>query len=308
MIHDLRAAARALSGEVTGGEIICPGPGHGPRDRSLSVRLSASSPERFLVHSFAGDPWQDCRDHVARLLGIERERGPPTRSPQADRKRPAPREDEGDRHALRIAASIATGIAPLRGTPGETYLRDARKIDANGIADVLEGTDAIGWNPSVLFREPGSALDGKWLGAIIGIMTDPISAEPTGGVSRTYLHEGCKVGKAKNLGPAGIVRVTPDEDVTRGLFLVEGLETALAAISKGLRPAWSTGSTSIMAKMPVLSGIESITILADNDENGAGERAANEAERRWKEAGREARIWVPPTRGDFNDLLVRGAL
>jgi hypothetical protein len=230
-----------------------------------------------------------------------------SRRPQEDRKRPTPRHDEGDRRALRIAASIASGIAPLRGTPGETYLRDVRKIDANEIADVLESTDAIGWNPSVLFRETGHALDGVWLGAIIGIMTDPISAEPTGGISRTYLHEGYKVGKAKNLGPAGFVRLTPDEDVTLGLFVVEGLETALAAMSKGLRPAWSTGSTSIMAKMPVLGGIESITILADNDENGAGEKAARELERRWLAAGREVRVWTPPTRGDVNDILMRGS-
>jgi hypothetical protein len=199
---------------------------------------------------------------VERLTGeqIERERG---RRPQEVPRHPTPREDEDDKHALRIAASIAGGLAPLRGTRGETYLRDVRKIDTEEIGDVLESTDAIGWNPSVLFRESGHALDGKRRGAIIGIMTDPISAEPTGGISRTYLHEGRKVGKAKNLGPAGIVRLTPDEDVTHGLFLAEGLETVLAAMSKGLRPAWSTGSTSIMAKMPVLGGIEGITILAD---------------------------------------------
>ena len=64
---------------------------------------------------------------------------------------------------------------------------------------------------------------------------------------------------------------------------------------------WSTGSTSIMAKMPVLAGIECITIIADHDENGAGERAAYEAGQRWREAGREVRVWMPPTPGDFND-------
>jgi hypothetical protein len=246
------------------------------------------------------------RDAVEHLTGeqIERDRG---LRPQGAPPRPTPRADEGYKHALRIAASIAGGLVPLRRTPGDTYLRDVRKIDTNEIADVLESTDPIGWNPSALFREPGHALDGERIGAIIGIMTDPISAEPTGGISRTYLHERRKVGKAKNLGPAGIVRLTPDEDVTHGLFLAEGLETALAAMSKGLRPAWSTGSTSIMAKMPVLCGIESITILADNDENGAGERAAREAGRRWKEAARVVRVWIPLTRGDFNDSLMRGS-
>jgi putative DNA primase/helicase len=302
---DLRSLAHALGGEVSAGQVIAPGPGHNPNDRSMVVKPSASSPDGFLAHSFAGDSWQDCRDHVRRLLGIERERA--QRRPQEALRRPTPREDEADKRTLRIATSIASGLVPLRETPGETYLRDVRKIDTDEIADVLDSTDAIGWHPSILFREPGHALDRRRLDAIIGIMTDPISAEPTGGISRTYIHEGRKVGKAKGLGPAGIVRLTPNEDVTQGLFLVEGLETALAAISKGLRPAWSTGSTSIMAKMPVLSGIESITILADNDENGAGEKAARELEGRWLSARREVRVWTPPARGDVNDILMRGS-
>ena len=81
---------------------------------------------------------------VERLTG-ERDRG---WRPQEAPRRPTPREDEGDKHALRIAVSITGGLVPLRGTPGETYLRDVRKIDTDEIADVLESTDAIGWNPS----------------------------------------------------------------------------------------------------------------------------------------------------------------
>ena len=37
---DLRALQRALGGEICGGQLLCPGPGHSPRDRSLAVRLS----------------------------------------------------------------------------------------------------------------------------------------------------------------------------------------------------------------------------------------------------------------------------
>jgi hypothetical protein len=50
-------------------------------------------------------------------------------------------------------------------------------------------------------------------------MTDAVTAKPTGGISRTFLREGQKVGKAKGLGPAGIVRLTPDEDVLGGLHI-----------------------------------------------------------------------------------------
>jgi putative DNA primase/helicase len=139
-------------------------------------------------------------------------------------------------------------------------------------------------------------------------MTDAATGEPTGGISRTYIHEGRKVAKAKGLGPAGIVRLTPDEDVLGGLHLAEGLETALDMMARDLRPMWSCGSTSIMAKMPVVGGIECITILADHHENGAGERAALELEQRWRAAGREVLVVVPAAPGDFNDMTMRGAL
>jgi hypothetical protein len=257
-----------------------------------------------LVRHVEGLPFREAVEH---LTGEQPVPSKPRPCPEEAPKRQP--EDDANQHVLRVAAHIVGGRGPVWDSPGKEYLSVARKIDADAIADVLQSTDAIGWNPDVLFREPGHALDGKRLGAIIGIMTDPVTAKPTGGISRTYIGPaGKKVGKAKNLGPAGIVRLTPDEDVTHGLFLAEGLETALAAMSKGLRPAWSTGSTSIMAKIPVFGGVESITILADHDENGAGERAAHEAERRWREAGREVRVWVPATRGDFNDEIMRGPL
>ena len=54
---DLHNIARALGGEVQGHQALVPGPGHGPRDRSLSIRLSHQSPDGFVVFSHAGDYW-----------------------------------------------------------------------------------------------------------------------------------------------------------------------------------------------------------------------------------------------------------
>jgi hypothetical protein len=98
-------------------------------------------------------------------------------------------------------------------------------------------------------------------------------------------------------GPRGAIR----------LNFAEGLETALGAMSKGLRPMWATGSTAIMAKFPVLSRIKALTIIADHDANGAGERAAAAVASRWREAGKEARVWRPKSIGDLNDILIGGA-
>jgi phage/plasmid primase-like uncharacterized protein len=206
---------------------------------------------------------------------------------------------------LIFAKTLVLGMGAVLGAPEPVgYLRVERKIDTEVIADVLERVDAIGWHPAVPFREKGHPLDGKRLGCIIAVMTDVITAAPTGAISRTYIREGRKVCPAKTLGsPAGIVRLSLDEDVLEGLHIAEGLETALDVMAEGFRPCWSTGSTALMAKFPVLAGIECLTVVADHDLNGAGLRAASEAADRWQTAGRETHVFQRETPGDFNDAF-----
>jgi CHC2-type zinc finger protein len=166
--------------------------------------------------------------------------------------RPAPPvdrcNDDSARRAVVQAARIVSEMRPISGTPGETYLRDVRKIDVDAIEDVLSTADAIGWHPAVYFHSPKDypvlgtpehPLHGQRLGAIIGVMTDAVTAEPTGAISRTYLADGVKIGKAKTLGaPRGIIRLSPDDEVLEGLFIAEGLETALTGMANfGFRPA-----------------------------------------------------------------------
>jgi hypothetical protein len=69
-IIKLRQLASALGGEIVGGEVLCPGPGHSARDRSLAVRLDKDAPAGFLIHSFSGDDPIECRDHVRQKLGL----------------------------------------------------------------------------------------------------------------------------------------------------------------------------------------------------------------------------------------------
>ena len=217
---------------------------------------------------------------------------------------------EATRNAFVTAriAGIVRELAPVRGSPGELHLREARAIDTDSIADILERIDAIGWHRSVLFREQGHPLDGKALGCIVGVMTDPITAKPTGAITRRCIHEGRKIGKAKTLGsPVGIVRLSADEDVVLGVHLAEGLETALAAMAKGFRPVWSTGSAGVMAAFRFLVGVEALTLFADNDASGTGLRAANETAARWRAAGRETHVYLRKVLGDFNDALLEAA-
>jgi RecA-family ATPase len=71
MTHSLQTLAKALGGEVNGGQVLAPGPGHSPGDRSLSVKLDGSAPDGFVVHSFANDDPIACKDYVRTKVGLE---------------------------------------------------------------------------------------------------------------------------------------------------------------------------------------------------------------------------------------------
>ena len=60
-MSDLRSIASALGGEVSGNQVLAPGPGHSPNDRSMSIKLDGDG---FIVNSFANDGWQECRDYI----------------------------------------------------------------------------------------------------------------------------------------------------------------------------------------------------------------------------------------------------
>ena len=189
------------------------------------------------------------RDAVTDLAGESADDARPAPAP-VEAKPKARDEEAVAREAFirRMVEKTVRGLVPIAGTPGESYLRDVRKINTGALADVLSSTAAIGWHPESFFREEGHRLDSRRLGCIVAVMTDAVTGRPTGGLSRTYIHEGQKIGKAKTLGPGGIVRLTADEDVLGGLHIGEGLETCLDRMAKDYRPMWSTGSAGIMAK------------------------------------------------------------
>jgi 5S rRNA maturation endonuclease (ribonuclease M5) len=62
--------AELLGGDLQGGQVLCPGPGHDSGDRSLSVKPDKADREGFVTHSFAGDDWKECRAHVRKKLGL----------------------------------------------------------------------------------------------------------------------------------------------------------------------------------------------------------------------------------------------
>lgn len=92
----------------------------------------------------------------------------------------------------------------------------------------------------------------------------------------------------------GCIRLWPDEAVTSGIALAEGIETALAAAHL-FAPIWSTIDAGNLSQFPLLDGIECLTVFADHDD--AGLRAARECAVRWRDAGREVRVRMPMIAG-----------
>jgi AAA domain-containing protein len=66
MMLSLQQLAAALGGEVSGNQVLAPGPNHSAADRSMAVKLT---PDGYTVHSHAGDDWKACRDHIDEKIG-----------------------------------------------------------------------------------------------------------------------------------------------------------------------------------------------------------------------------------------------
>jgi hypothetical protein len=96
-----------------------------------------------------------------------------------------------------------------------------------------------------------------------------------------------------------VCRLWPDEALTLGLAVGEGVETSLT-LAHAFRPVWAAIDAGNLAALPVLEGVEAITVGVDHDP--AGITAAHACAERWRAAGREARLVLSETRGfDLND-------
>ena len=252
LVKHLRSWAQALCGDVSGNGVICPGPGHSARDRSLSVTPSVTAPSGFLVHSFAGDDPIACLDYVRAKLGL------PEFSPERSQ-------------------NPATEAA----------------------------NEAIRFHPACPF---GS----ERFPAMICLVRNIVTNEPQG-IHRTALMPGGMAVKRNgktfrlSLGSTsgGAIKLDPDEDVTQGICIGEGLETCLSGRLIGYRPIWSVLSTRGVARFPLLPGIDGLTIFGEYDEKQQSMEAIQSCAEQWLAAGKEVLTAWPMAGNDLNDELRR---
>ena len=282
---DLRTIIGVLGGSVTGrNSVLVPGPGHRKTDRSLSIKFDPADLNAFRVHSFAGDDWQTCRDYIYTTLGLDRFTASRFHQPRPV-VQAAPSE-----HALKIWSETIGA----RGTIVETHYLRSRQLALPDQAD-----DALRFHPFCPFGK------GTRYPCMIALYRDIRTDEPKA-IHRTALTADGKKIDRKAWGPkAGCaIKLAPDEDVTHGLTIAEGIETALAGMALGFRPTWALGDSGAVAKFPVRTGIECLTILVDNDASGAGQNSARECSARWTGIGCEVFRVVPTATGtDMADVV-----
>lgn len=135
---------------------------------------------------------------------------------------------------------------------------------------------------------------------MMALVTDAITAEKMS-IHFTFLlvdgSDKAPVERSKLLMPGhqkagGCIRLVEDAEVTLGLGLAEGIETALSVIASGWRPVWAAVDAGNLRAFPVLGGIEALSLFADRDP--AGLVAAEAAAGRWRSAGREVVVLPAP--------------
>jgi putative DNA primase/helicase len=293
--YRLERLAQALGGEISDGQVLCPGPGHSEHDRSLAVRPSDKTPYGFVTYSYAGDDWRACRDHVLQKLGQPLEQQPERRPHHHSNGTPS--ADERTARALELWREAE----PLGGTAFKYFA-------SRGIGDLSALPDRKGvlrFHPTCPFGR------GERHPCIIALVRNALTNAPQA-IHRTALTQDAQKLDRKALGPiaGGAIKLWPDDAVSTGLVIGEGIETTLAAAllieHRGalLQPAWSLIDAGNLAKLPVLPGVESLTVLVDNDKSLRGPLSARACAQRWVDAGRRAVGLTPRELGaDFNDVV-----
>jgi hypothetical protein len=217
--------------------------------------------EDFTTHSFANDDWKECRRHVEAILGLEKE------GYRYHVEQPAPVSLVIDYDQERTArAQHLWGCRDKDTSLVERYLK------ARGYEGPLPSS--IGFLPFGTYKHPamiakfgiGDDVYGVHLTFLNKTGTDKADVKPQ------------KITLGKFMGWP-IVLAEPTDML--GLAIAEGIETALSAhMATGLG-AWAAGSATFLPYLAdaVLGCVEAVTICADEDASGAGQRGADELAR-----------------------------
>jgi putative DNA primase/helicase len=291
MIDANRIAAALGGAKPNGRGWLARCPCHFDDDPSLSL---ADAGDRLLVWCFAGCSSLDVLAELRRRGLLDRhERQRPSTTAERDKRVNAAlgrRRAENRRKAEDAAKRTAEAAELWERT------EPAGRVVANYLAGrgiTVRTPEALRWMPDA------SAIVAR---------VDDVRGRLVA-VHRTFLYltgNGWRRRNRMMLGPCagGAVRLAPAAET---LMIGEGVETVMAAMQCAGMPGWAALSTSGLKALKLPHSVRRVVILADHDADGAGERAADEAARRWLREGRQVRVAMPAEPGsDFNDVLKRG--
>jgi len=276
-----RLIVKQLGGRWCGSYGVALCPAHPDKKPSLKISDDPDKRDGIDLHCFAGCSWQDVKAELARQGLIEYCATQACVASSAHSRCPAPgiptpkpkKPDLSPEDRTQIALRIWSQSVPLQDTLGWRYFTERRGLHI-GLLDDL-----------------GHVL--RWYErdkAIIGLMTTPIGNVPCG-IHRTHLNPDGTKRERKMLGRQGVIKLSPDEQVTEGLGLCEGVEDGLSLLLLGWAPIWAASCAGAIKTFPVLSGVESLTVFSDYDE--VGMNAAVTCCDRWEAAGRDVAIQEP---------------
>lgn len=296
---ELLPAAIKASGTLAVGSI------RGERGQSLRIFLRGRRRGRW--RDFAAGEGGDALDLVAHCLfhgdlkrayawatdwlGLVPARPTPTQRPRLERVRSQRDDDDG---SLRAAAAIWRGTVAAPGTMTDLYLRD------RGIRSAVPA--AIRHHPAL-----GYSNEGRCYGtypALVAAVTDPCTGRFLA-IHRIYLDGSIDAGPVRKAAildtkgrtlPAkkslastrGGAVVLGDLRATARVYVAEGVETCLTAVSLTGWPGIATLGASNMSELELPSQLRDIVIVPDPDR--AGMKGALEAARRWARQCRRVRI------------------
>lgn len=259
----------------------CPACGRGKRDKTMGITIEGSN---GVAHCFRCEYVETFHGHHNTIRRVPH-LAPGNVSPLAAKLETL--SDYG--HALWAAC------APLAGTVAEQYLGHRRCVVPPG--DLL-------FHPNLPHKPSGTSGP-----ALVALITDASTGIPLS-LHRTWI---TPTGKADLHPPrmllgghrkkGGVIRLWPDEYMTHGVAVTEGIETGLS-LAHAYQPVWACIDAGNLAALPVLPGVGCLLIGADNDV--AGQTAARTCAERWSAAGVAVRI-TQQSANDLNDELLEVA-
>jgi hypothetical protein len=198
----------------------------------------------------------------------------------------------------RVGAVVWAAARQIRGTFGEDYLHGR-------VIGLRPGPNVLRFDPAVAHPKLKQEFP-----ALIALVSG--AAEPSFNVTFLAIDGNGKAPIEKKeqrrtfgSNKGGVVQLAPSFD-DKPLLIGEGIETTLTAMEATGLPGWASLGTAGLGGF-MWSGEGEIILLAENDDNGANQRALAKVCPVLVEKGFKVRVASPPSGcKDFNDVVQQG--